>query len=438
MSESENLESDFKNPEFENAEALCNSINDHLYSIYINVMRMLPAVNSRWTFGHRKKKRKSPILNKPTILGELFYDRIGNALINKDTDIVEYILSRFSKKCTIEGVNLAIALLQLNQDRLNEEHSQIGVWVDEALGGKTADQVISGVDLKNTTTKLIDGLLTQAIPKEEKVDLNNINVADLTQSEFGVMLLYELYQREVEEAATCYYTQYYPSNIMPLFIPMCYSSKNAHFEGFYGGEYLSQKGQFTLFSIKDEKEMKEVIISTLISNKIYEVSDLKGMTIIPRLVKSANNQEFYYRLNKDCFTGYYRLRNIHAHRKLYCGNLHKIQMMYMSLYLTLTKHRYRIHLDRSHFNILLDNDPLYDRVLFFPYLPYNYSYSKPLKVEDIERYTNTNYELVHKGQPMCVKDYASPYKPPKFDQTWISDKVFNDKASKFITRIVNL
>ena len=77
-------------------------------------MRLLPAVNSHWT-------SRSRIPNKPTILCEIFYDRIGNALINKDTDIVEYILSRFSKKCTIEGVNLAIALLQLNQDRLTRE-----------------------------------------------------------------------------------------------------------------------------------------------------------------------------------------------------------------------------------------------------------------------------------------------------------------------------
>ena len=221
---------------------------------------------------------------------------------------------------------------------------------------------------------------------------------------------------------------------------MCYYSKKAQFKTYnIDCEYLKQNGEFTLFSVRNQKEMKEVIISTLISNKIHKISDIKGMTIIPRLVKSANNQKFYYRLHKDYFVGHYRLRNIHRHISYDAVDLHKIQMMYMSLYLTLTVHLlkdYRISLETSYFKVLVDDDGDCNRVLFFPYLPYYYPYSTPLEADVIERFTNTNFDLIHDGEPLRVVQSLSKYVPPKFDQTWISDKVFNDKASEFIRHIV--
>ena len=372
---------------FENISDLSDSINKNLYNTYLYELTLLPAVTSIWTF---KKKRKKKFINNPTILHPVCYDYIRYSLDNGD-DIITDIFSHITNESYLrkQGLEYAVALLQLNQDRRNVR-SQMGVWLDQILYGKTADQVISGDELHLLCKKFVERLLAFTIPPETPIDWNDLlnnrfDVEGLTVSELGVMLLYAKFPDDMDLKNDIDYI--YPICINPYFVPICYLNTN---KKFLRNNALIDNN-CTFFSVEGNTYlMKQIMVSTMISNKVAALG-----IIVPRfrLVISAVHRKLCLKLYNIETTGFEKLKLSSDLQRLHCT--------YVSMYLSMVNNS-DIPAHAMYFRVCKFRDFNRKIIFFLPPLPLH----KKDDVRSLDYVNNTklNYKLVHAiGQPQYDK-----------------------------------
>ena len=278
---------------FESVSDLCEYSEKNLDSIFLTETRLLPATL-------RNKERK--IVHKPTLVHYFCYDFIGNWIKNKkkEEDLIDDIFSNLTytdtcqliqMACQTQGVETSIALLQLNQDRLNEEgFFEIGVWLDQVLRGKTADQVISGDKLQSLSRKLVERLLMHAIPKAKGIDVDYLLLnLGLTISELGILLLNATFNEYVEEVGKISLGYHYECDIMPIFVP-----------NFYYGNTPKNEKYTSIHPIDgDDHLMKQIILSTMVCNQVERlvVDGWTKFPMTPRLVIVGDKKLLYFKLS---------------------------------------------------------------------------------------------------------------------------------------------